>query len=264
MTERPRRQVAAHVQAMIASAAQPKADGRETGRPVAAHVVAAVGLSHPLDRPASSSRPQPARVTQRRADATRDLAPHVAAAISGGAAPTGAPPRSPAGGPPILQRSEMSSAEMAKYINASYSGEAESRNTQAVALYGGKTGTLFTQREYRSFDSAIVEVETKYGITIDERVIGDQKDDEGVHAEMLAVSWWLQGKTEKPTFLAVSQGVCARCEAVLKALGIKYDPAGGHYTANWVHPYRHAGMEPKGALAKLPQKVTKGKEYGWG
>ena len=152
---------------------------------------------------------------------------------------------------------------MAEYINTSYSGEAESRNTQAVALYGGKKGTLFTQREYSSFDQAIVHVEKKYGIKIDDRVIADQKDDEGIHAEMLAVSWWLQGHTKKPTFLGVSQGVCARCEAVLTILGITYEPSGGHYTANWVHPYRHAGMTPKGKLAKLPQKVTKNKEYGW-
>ncbi len=131
-------------------------------------------------------------------------------------------------------------------------------------MYDTATGTLFVQRESSAFDAAIEAVEKEYKITINERVIGDQKkEDEGIHAEMLAVSWWLLGKTTKPKFLWVSQGVCGRCEAVLNHLKIRYKPSGGHSTANWVHPYRHAGMTPTGALAKLPQKVTKNIDYSW-
>lgn len=202
-------------------------------------------------------------MSQRRAAAARSFAPHVAAAIASTAGAAGPPVRPVPANRPVAQRAAQDASDMAELINASYSGEAESRNTQAVALYAGKKGILFTQREYGTFDEAIVEVEKKYGVKIDDRVIADQRDDEGVHAEMLAVSWWLQGHTTKPKFLGVSQGVCARCEAVLNLLGIPYEPSGGHYTSNWVHPYRHAGMVPKGKLAELPQKVTKKREYGW-
>ncbi len=122
---------------------------------------------------------------------------------------------------------------------------------------------VFTQREYKAFDASIESAEVTYGVTIDERVIRDTKDDEGIHAEMLAVSWWLKGKIKKPVKIGVSQSICARCQAVLDLLDIKGESAGGQTTRNWVHPYRHAGMTPKGKLNAIPQKVTKGKEYAW-
>ncbi len=80
---------------------------------------------------------------------------------------------------------------------------------------------------------------------------------------MLAVSWWLLGNMGKPKLLGVSQGICARCQAVLDILGITAKPKVGNKTQNWVHPYRHAELDPPENLQKLPQKVTKGTEYGW-
>jgi len=153
---------------------------------------------------------------------------------------------------------------IAQSMNSSNSGYSESRNTQAVALTEDGKVVAFSQREYSAFDEAILSAEKKYGITIDTRVIGDnKKEDEGIHAEMLAVSWWLLGNIKKPKLLGVSQVICARCQAVLDILGITGKPTGGSTTQNWVHPYRHAGLDPSENLQKLPQKVTKGKEYGW-
>jgi len=154
-------------------------------------------------------------------------------------------------------------ASAASDLNKSHSGKKDSRNTQAMVVTSDGLALVFTQREYNAFDDSIESAEVTYGVPIDERVIGDTKDDEGIHAEMLAVSWWLQGEIEKPVRIGVSQGICARCQAVLDLLDIKGEPAGGQTTRNWVHPYRHAGMTPKGKLKAIPQKVTRGKEYGW-
>lgn len=163
-----------------------------------------------------------------------------------------------------IQRMKSSSLKsIAEELNSAPSGGPDSRNTQAVVRTEDNQTIAFTQREYKAFDEAIESAEVSYGVKIDERVIADQKDDEGIHAEMLAVSWWLQGHIKKPKTIGVSQGICARCQAVLDALGITGTPKGGHYTKNWVHPYRHAGKNPPGSLKGLPQKVTKGKEYGW-
>jgi hypothetical protein len=166
-----------------------------------------------------------------------------------------------------IQRMSMDTDDLSSVavsLNQSHSGKKDSRNTQAVVVTGDNKVIVFTQREYKSFDDAIEEAEESYSITIDDRVIGDNpKEDEGIHAEMLAISWWLQGNIEKPKSIGVSQGVCARCMAVLDHYKIPYKPAGGAKTQNWVHPFRHAGQVPKGALKKIPQKVTKGKEYGW-
>jgi hypothetical protein len=212
--------------------------------------------------------PHPATVAQRRPafGAAPARPPHPA---------TAAEPRPAFGAPPAtsalrsaIQRTSLGKkelSEVASLLNESHSGKKDSRNTQAVVVTSDDKVILFTQREYSSFDSAIEEAEESYQITIDDRVIGDsRKEDEGIHAEMLAISWWLQGNIKKPKSVGVSQGVCARCGAVLKYYKIPYEPEGGNKTQNWVHPHRHAGMTPpEGALQKIPQKVTKGREYFW-
>jgi hypothetical protein len=169
--------------------------------------------------------------------------------------------------PQTIQRAKLSNSdarEIASALNSAHTGEAEKRNTQSIATYGKRQPMAFSQREYSAFDDAIEEAESTYGITIDERVIGDHKDDEGIHAEMLTVSCWLIGQTTKPKYIAASQGVCARCQAVLDALKIPCGPKGGQNTQNWVHPYRHAGLTPpEGPLTEIPQKVTRNKEYPW-
>lgn len=172
-----------------------------------------------------------------------------------------------------LQRSQTLS-DIAKYINQSATGVADSRHTQAL-VRTNSADRLVTQREYSSFDDAILEMEETHDIVIKERIIGDTKDDEGIHAEMLAVSCWLDGETSKPTSIGISKPACWRCGKVLTALGIPYKPATDDLeTKNWVHPFRHAEaswqaidakitQKVRMQLLKLPQKVTKNKEYAW-
>jgi hypothetical protein len=156
-------------------------------------------------------------------------------------------------------------------LNQARTGQTDTRNTQAVSFGTGGSYTAYSQREYLVFDDAITELEQQHGVTIGERVIGDSPDDEGIHAEMLAVSEWLVGNQEKPLRLGVSQPVCARCQAILDILGIAYGNPGGQYTQNWVHPLRHAAnartvklsASVVAKLKQLPQKVTRGREYDW-
>ncbi|WP_438006541.1 hypothetical protein WME89_49555 [Sorangium sp. So ce321] len=158
---------------------------------------------------------------------------------------------------------------MAETLNLAIHGDGrlESRNVQAVVQTDDGTYVIFTQREYRSFDEAIEGIEGRHRITIDDRIIGDNpREDENIHAEMLAVSWWLQGHIRAFNRIGVSRAVCARCAAVLAHYGIQHRPTDSAMTQNWVHPYRHADLDPSGMagpLRALPQKVTKGKEYGW-
>ncbi|MGK3988318.1 hypothetical protein WME99_35075 [Sorangium sp. So ce136] len=158
---------------------------------------------------------------------------------------------------------------MAETLNLAIHGDGrlESRNVQAVVQTDDGTYVIFTQREYRSFDEAIEGIEGRHRITIDDRIIGDNpREDENIHAEMLAVSWWLQGHIRAFNRIGVSRAVCARCAAVLAHYGIQHRPTDNAMTQNWVHPYRHADLDPDGmpgALKALPQKVTKGKGYGW-
>ncbi|WP_437755234.1 hypothetical protein [Sorangium sp. So ce1389] len=158
---------------------------------------------------------------------------------------------------------------MAETLNLAIHGDGrlESRNVQAVVQTDDGTYVIFTQREYRSFDEAIEGIEGRHRITIDDRIIGDNpREDENIHAEMLAVSWWLQGQIGAFNRIGVSRAVCARCAAVLAHYGIQHRPTDSAMTQNWVHPYRHADLDPSGMpgpLRALPQKVTKGKGYGW-
>ncbi|XYH97287.1 hypothetical protein ACMHYB_57610 [Sorangium sp. So ce1128] len=158
---------------------------------------------------------------------------------------------------------------MAETLNLAIHGDGrlESRNVQAVVQTDDGTYVIFTQREYRSFDEAIKGIEGRHRITIDERIIGDNpRNDQNIHAEMLAVSWWLQGHIRAFNRIGVSRAVCARCAAVLAHYGIQHRPTDSAMTQNWVHPYRHADLDPSGMpgpLRALPQKVTKGKGYGW-
>ncbi|WP_437633913.1 hypothetical protein [Sorangium sp. So ce854] len=159
--------------------------------------------------------------------------------------------------------------DMAERLNLAIHGDGrfESRNVQAVVQTDDGTYIIFTQREYNAFDEAIQGIEARHGITIDDRVIGDNpREDENIHAEMLAVSWWLQGRIGDFNRIGVSRAVCARCAAVLAHYGIQHRPTDGAMTQNWVHPYRHADLDPDempAALRAIPQKVTKNREYGW-
>ncbi len=180
----------------------------------------------------------------------------------------------------VVQRARRFNAitlsDMADEVNQARSGEADSRNTQAVTRSNSGTFTVFTQREYNVFDETLTNLEQQHNITLDNRVIGDnRRDDEGIHAEMLAISQWLSGAISKPKLMGVSQPVCGRCAAVLDIFNIQYCPVGGQMTKNWVHPIRHAfghidhiphnspAYTARNALGALPQKVTNNREYGW-
>ena len=95
----------------------------------------------------------------------------------------------------------------------------------------------------------------------DDYVIGDQRGDENIHAEMLAISWYLQDKAKLPVGIGVSKPVCARCSAVLTYFGIAHKTDGSK-TRNWVSPWRHANQyPPKKLKGKIPEIVKRGKEY---
>jgi hypothetical protein len=175
-------------------------------------------------------------------------------------------PQPPPPPPPVgSTRAELD--DMARRLNRSIheDGSEESRNVQAVVLTADGKYVVFTQREYNAFDDEIVALEKRYNVTIDERVIGDNpREDEGIHAEMLAVSWMLQNEIQGFNMIGVSRPPCARCAAVLDSLGIDHRVSDNAMTQNWVHPHRHADLPPpNGAMGNLPQKVTKNREYGW-
>jgi len=143
----------------------------------------------------------------------------------------------------------------------------EPRSTQAVVQTEKGEYVMFTQREYNCFDDEIHAMDKKYRVWISERHIGDQSSgeeaDEGIHAEMLAISFWLQGRINRPTAIGVSKSICPRCWEVLKYYGVERREQMEDNTPNWVHPSRHAGQEPPEGLSHLPQKVTKNREYDW-
>lgn len=232
---------AAHVEAAIRGAAQKKPVAPATRQP-AAHVQAAIGA-------AAQPRVAPAlRVSRAVQQALRPSVPGRARVLQR------------AEDKPPLSPGTSNLYDFALEINQARTGKPESRNTQAVVEYGGGTHTLYTQRWYSQMEDTM---HSRTDIPVDTgAIVGDCKDDEGVHAEMLAISMWLQGETGKPVRMGVSKKVCGRCSEVLTHYGISHQ-SDGSLTQNWCHPHRHAGMTPPKKLKHLPQKVTKGKEYPW-
>lgn len=254
------------------SAAPPGA----AGRPLAAHV-ARVASRPPAPGPAAQPKAAPAR--------PGPLAGHVAAAIAqrapGGASAAGAvqAKRAPAPRaaisvrPRVVQRmndefldEEGLLPENSEYLNSvaedfnrAYSGSLESRHTQAVTVDQDSNMFLFTQRYMKEMGN--VSLFDPLEIPDDSCVIGDQKDDENIHAEMLAISWYLQGKAKLPVHMGISKPVCARCSVVLTHYGIAHR-SDGALTKNWTSPWRHAEKYPPLALkGRIPEAVKKGKTY---
>lgn len=149
----------------------------------------------------------------------------------------------------------------AEEINKARTGSPETRNTQAIAQYPSGTNTLHTQRWYSQMEETM---HSHGSLVLDEGVqVCDGKDDDNIHAEMLIISNWLKGETEKPKRIGVSKPVCKRCSAVLQYYKISHR-SDNALTKNWNHPYNHAGKgKPPGALALLPALVNKSVEYDW-
>lgn len=280
MKERPR---AAHVLAALqlkpapSAAVQLKADGR----PLAAHVarvhVARVAARTPAPAPAAQPKAAPER--------PGGLAGHVAAAISvrplGHGSTARAAQAKPAPGarvaatvrPRVVQRmndefldEEGLLPETSEYLNSvaqdfnrAYSGQLESRHTQAVTVDQDSNMFLFTQRYMAEMGN--VALVDPLEIPDNSCVIGDQKDDENIHAEMLAISWYLQGHAKLPVHMGISKPVCARCSVVLTHYRIAHY-SDGALTKNWTSPWRHANLYPPLALkGRIPEAVKRGKIY---
>lgn len=160
-----------------------------------------------------------------------------------------------------LSPSTLELYDHAEEINKARTGSAETRNTQAIAQYPSGTNTLHTQRWYSQMEGTMHGHES---LVLDEGVqVCDSKGDDNVHAEMLIISNWLKGETDKPKRIGVSKPVCGRCSAVLQYYKISHRTDNA-LTKNWNHPYNHANLgKPPGALALLPALVNKSIEYGW-
>lgn len=276
MKERPR---AAHVLAALqlkpvpSAAVQLKADGR----PLAAHVSRVSARPGALPAVLPKAAPAQARPAP--------LAGHVAAAVAGrppGSASAGqaaqaklAPALRPASAvrPRVVQRmndefldEEGLLPETSEYLNSvaqdfnrAYSGQLESRHTQAVTVDQDSNMFLFTQRYMKEMGN--VGLIDPLEIPDNSCVIGDQKDDENIHAEMLAISWYLQGHAKLPVHMGISKPVCARCSVVLTHYRIAHY-SDGALTKNWTSPWRHANLDPPLALkGRIPEAVKRGKIY---
>jgi nucleic acid/nucleotide deaminase of polymorphic system toxin len=154
-------------------------------------------------------------------------------------------------------------SEIAREHNKAATGELESRHTQAVTLDKDGRMMFYTQR----WLSPMGEVKVPEGFDLEDKdyVIGDcRKNDENIHAEMLAISWYLQGKAERPVHIGVSKPVCARCSVVLSYFKIAHHTDHA-VTKNWTSPWRHAELYPPKALkGKIPEIVKSSRvtEYG--
>jgi hypothetical protein len=154
-------------------------------------------------------------------------------------------------------------SEIAREHNKAATGELESRHTQAVTLDKDGRMMFYTQR----WLSPMGEVKVPVGFDMEDKdyVIGDcRKNDENIHAEMLAISWYLQGKAERPVHIGVSKPVCARCSVVLSYFKIAHHTDHA-VTKNWTSPWRHAELYPPKALkGKIPEIVKSSRvtEYG--
>ncbi|HWU90891.1 MAG TPA: DUF4157 domain-containing protein, partial [Kofleriaceae bacterium] len=148
---------------------------------------------------------------------------------------------------------------LAEQFNMAYTGALESRHTQAITLDAKFNMKLFTQRWMSAMGG--VALPEPLDLKDADIVIGDQKLDENIHAEMLAISWYLQGKAERPVQIGVSKPVCARCSVVLSYFKIPHQ-TDGVKTQNWTSPWRHAELYPPKALkGQIPEIVRKGKEH---
>lgn len=146
----------------------------------------------------------------------------------------------------------------ARDYNSAASGDLESRHTQAVALDAKGHMMMYTQRWLSPMGE--VPLPDVFDLEDKDHVIGDHWSDENIHAEMLAISWYLQGQAEKPVKIGVSKAVCARCSVVLSYFEIAHF-TDGTVTKNWTSPWRHAGKAPPLALkGKIPSIVKNKKE----
>ena len=146
----------------------------------------------------------------------------------------------------------------AQQFNMAYSGQLESRHTQAVTMDENDRMVMFTQRWMSKMDDVTLPDPIELGG--EDIVIGDNlKKDENIHAEMLAISWYLQGKHGKPQSMGVSQLVCARCSVVLKYFNIalhRWPP-----DENCLSAASRQRYPPKALQGKIPEKVKNNKEY---
>jgi len=144
----------------------------------------------------------------------------------------------------------------AQQFNRAYTGQPESRHTQAVTVDENDRMMMFTQRWMSQMEDVVLPdpIELK-----DNDIwIGDQEDDENIHAEMLAISCYLTGDAEMPKHMGVSKPVCARCSVVLNYFRIAHY-SDGSITKNWTSPWRHANQYPPLALkGRIPEIVRKG------
>lgn len=161
----------------------------------------------------------------------------------------------------LLPQESEELCDMAKKFNMASrpDGKLESRHTQAVTLDEDMRIMMFTQRWLAPMGE--VGLPDPIEMKDEDYVIGDQRDDENIHAEMLAISWYLQGKAKLPQHMGVSKPVCARCSVVLQYFDIAHF-SDGTKTKNWTSPWRHANQHPPIALkGRIPEIVRRSKEY---
>jgi OTT_1508-like deaminase len=135
---------------------------------------------------------------------------------------------------------------------ASPEGLQDGRHVQAVTLEEGGHMKVFTQKWATKMGDVIIP--DVFGME-DKDYVKRNKKDNHLHAEMLAISSFLQGKAKLPEFIGVSKPVCARCSVVLDYFKIAHF-TDGNITDNWVSPWYHAKKNPPKALkGKIPKTV---------
>ena len=161
----------------------------------------------------------------------------------------------------LLPRQAEELEEIARRFNMAATGLPETRHTQAVTIDEEARIMLFTQRYLTPM--ADVSLPDPIELEDDDYVIGDQRVDENIHSEMLAISRYLTGHSNLPQYIGVSQEICGRCSVVLTYFRIPHF-SDGHLTQNWVSPWRHANQHPPRALqGRIPEIVRKGRVYNY-
>lgn len=156
--------------------------------------------------------------------------------------------------PEAMEWEELSGIAQSLNKAASEDDQLDGRHVQAVTLDKGGRIMVFTQKWRTAMGD--VQVPQIFEPEDKDYVVRNKKDNH-LHAEMLAISSYLQGHAKLPQYIGVSKPVCARCSAVLTFFKIPHY-TDGDLTDSWISPWHHAKQKPPVALkGKIPKTVRK-------
>jgi hypothetical protein len=133
--------------------------------------------------------------------------------------------------------------------------------TTAIVEYPDGKYEIFAQRGYE-VTYQVGDLLERYGLpAVIDCTTPDSGDRKNIHAEMLAISEYLNGnRPHLPVRIGASRAVCAYCARVLNFLGVAIESPIGGLTANWNSPYQNAGLLTPAGLG-VPRSRTRGRDY---